>query len=98
MEISASMVTAATYPIAVARRPARGMMRDALAVTKTAVTRISAPSDEEIRAAAVVLQHPVREGSVAPRTAWLLKQGLQTRGTTERELGEVMATIPPHQV
>ncbi|GGZ41589.1 enoyl-CoA hydratase/isomerase family protein [Streptomyces poonensis] len=71
---------------------------DAVAVTKAAVTRISAPSDEEIRAAAVVFQHLVREGSVAPRTAWLLRQGLQTRGTTELELGEVMAAITPDQL
>ncbi|GHH86203.1 enoyl-CoA hydratase [Streptomyces sulfonofaciens] len=79
-----------------ARRVA-GFPADAIAVTKTAVTRITGPSDEEIRAAAVVFQHLIREGSVAPRTAWLLQQGLQTRGTTELELGEAIAAIGPHQ-
>ncbi|MBO1334380.1 enoyl-CoA hydratase/isomerase family protein [Streptomyces sp. VRA16 Mangrove soil] len=79
-----------------ARRVA-GFPADAVAVTKTAVTRVNAPSDDEIRAAAVVFQHLVREGSVAPRAAWLLKEGLQTRGATEWELGEVMASITPDQ-
>lgn len=79
-----------------ARRVA-GFPADAIAVVKAAVTRISGPSDEEIRAAAVVFQHLVREGSVAPRTAWLLQQGLQTRGTTELELGEAITAITPAQ-
>lgn len=74
-----------------------GFPADAVTATKTAVTRVNAPSDDEIRAAAVVFQHLVREGSVGPRTAWLLKNGLQARSETERDLGEAMATVPPHQ-
>ncbi|MGW8063122.1 enoyl-CoA hydratase/isomerase family protein [Streptomyces ziwulingensis] len=74
-----------------------GFPADAVAVTKTAVTRVSSPSDDEIRAAAVVFQHLVREGSVGPRTAWLLDNGLQTRSGTELELGEAMAAIGPDQ-
>ncbi|WP_221357687.1 enoyl-CoA hydratase/isomerase family protein [Streptomyces beigongshangae] len=78
-----------------ARRVA-GFPTDAVTATKTAVIRVNTPSDDEIRAAAVVFQHLVREGAVGPRTAWLLKNGLQTRSETERELGEAMATITPH--
>ncbi len=79
-----------------ARRVA-GFPADAVTVTKAAITRIDTPSDDEIRAAAVVFQHLVREGSVASRTTWLLRQGLQTRSTTEQDLGEAMAAIPAHQ-
>ncbi|MCZ0210729.1 enoyl-CoA hydratase/isomerase family protein [Streptomyces sp. UMAF16] len=75
-----------------------GFPADAVTVTKRAITRINTPSDDEIRATAVVFQHLVREGMVAPRTAWLVKQGLQTRSTTELELGEAMAAIPSRQV
>ncbi|MEV4600064.1 enoyl-CoA hydratase/isomerase family protein [Amycolatopsis sp. NPDC049253] len=79
-----------------ARRVA-GFPADAIAAVKPAVHLISAPSDEEIRAAAVVFQDLVRHGSVGSRAAWLLEQGLQTRGTTELQLGEIVADITPHQ-
>lgn len=71
-----------------------GFPADAVTATKAGVIRVDAPSDDEIRAAAVVFQHLVREGSVGARAAWLFQNGLQTRGETERELGRAMAAIP----
>ncbi|MER5183050.1 hypothetical protein ABT009_32645 [Streptomyces sp. NPDC002896] len=71
-----------------------GFPADAVTATKAAVAHATAPADEELRAAAVVFQHFVREGAVGRRTALLFQRGLQTRGKTELDLGEVMATLP----
>ncbi|MFJ9821738.1 enoyl-CoA hydratase/isomerase family protein [Streptomyces sp. NPDC101151] len=67
---------------------------DAVTSIKSAVARATAPADDELRAAAVLFQHFVREGAVGPRTALLFERGLQTRGATELGLGEVLATLP----
>ncbi|MFF7130125.1 MULTISPECIES: enoyl-CoA hydratase/isomerase family protein [unclassified Streptomyces] len=74
----------------VARFPA-----DAVVATKATVVHATAPSDDELRAAAVVFQHFVREGAVGRRTALLMERGLQTRGRTELDLGEALAALPP---
>ncbi|MGW2707050.1 enoyl-CoA hydratase/isomerase family protein [Streptomyces sp. NPDC001340] len=68
---------------------------DAVVATKVSVAHATAPSDDELRAAAVVFQHFVREGAAGRRTTLLMERGLQTRGRTELDLGEALAALSP---
>jgi enoyl-CoA hydratase/carnithine racemase len=71
-----------------------GFPAEGIAAAKAAVARVTAPGDDEIRAAAAVFQQLVRSEALRHRTGLLFERGLQTRGETELHLGEAIAALP----
>ncbi len=70
-----------------------GFPRDALIAAKSAINAISLPTPAEVRADAALFQQLVRSEGARQRTAELFKRGLQTRGTTELDLGEALGDL-----
>ncbi|MEJ8634783.1 enoyl-CoA hydratase/isomerase family protein [Streptomyces sp. MS2.AVA.5] len=70
-----------------------GFPRDALIAAKSAINEISLPAPADVRADAALFQQLVRSETAQQRVAELFKQGFQTRGTTERDLGDALGAI-----
>ncbi|MFI0960588.1 enoyl-CoA hydratase/isomerase family protein [Streptomyces sp. NPDC021080] len=70
-----------------------GFPRDALIAAKAAVNDISLPTPAEVRADAALFQQLVRGDKAQQRTAELFDKGFQTRGDTERELGDALGRL-----
>ncbi|MGC5567914.1 enoyl-CoA hydratase/isomerase family protein [Streptomyces sp. FR-108] len=70
-----------------------GFPRDALIAAKSAINAISLPSLADVRADAALFQQLVRSDEVQQRAAELFKQGFQTRGATELDLGDVLGRL-----
>ncbi|MFD6285798.1 enoyl-CoA hydratase/isomerase family protein [Streptomyces sp. NPDC060205] len=70
-----------------------GFPRDALIAAKSAINAISLPSPADVRADAALFQQLVRSDEVQQRAAELFKQGFQTRGATELDLGDALGRL-----
>ncbi|WNO74791.1 enoyl-CoA hydratase/isomerase family protein [Streptomyces sp. AM8-1-1] len=70
-----------------------GFPRDALIAAKSAINDISLPAPADVRADAALFQQLVRSETAQQRVAELFEQGFQTRGATERDLGDALGTI-----
>ncbi|WP_433854535.1 enoyl-CoA hydratase/isomerase family protein [Streptomyces kronopolitis] len=70
-----------------------GFPRDALLAAKAAVNAIGLPEPAAVRADAALFQQLVRGAEAQHRVAELFARGLQTRGRTELELGDVLGEM-----
>ncbi|WP_405484361.1 enoyl-CoA hydratase/isomerase family protein [Streptomyces sp. NBC_00009] len=69
--------------------------RDALVAAKSAINAISLATPADVRADAALFQQLVRSETTQQRTAELFKQGFQTRGRTELDLGDALGDLKP---